>query len=443
MPTSIHGRGLSSTSSARRVALDVPLFEHAQKPPADVREAIIQHHRIRRFRGGNTKHAAYPNRGKAMAEFPFVQINPEDFRNFLVVDVDRNDADLWVLHPAVPRPHWVIFNPENGHAQAGWMIEPVFTGEGAKAHPIRYADAVQHALDRLVRGDPAFTRYLVRNPAAHSPAGRVAYGTRLEPYTLGELMRHMQQYRDPFEPSWNAWDPGTGFTPSRAVPYTAEEGGRNNALFYATRSELWRRLREGVEPEDPAALEFASLLNAALQAPLPDREVRELAASTVRQVKAGKGRYRAGGGSDTSGFLAELGRRGGQSTSTAKREAAALNAAKATEKRQKAADQLAQVASSLRTLGHTLAEIARRIGKSLSTVKRYLSRPAEPAREEEPTTQATGIHARLGAPGAGRPPARSPRRLHLSTGGSAGRVTSKTPPGDRHYPDRTSDPDPP
>jgi hypothetical protein len=172
-----------------------------------------------------------------------------------------------------------------------------------------------------------------------------------------------------------------------------EVGGRNNALFYATRSELWRRLREGTEPEDAAALEFASLLNAALHTPLPDREVRELAASAVRQVKAGKGRYRGGGTGDSRGFRAELGRRGGQSTSTAKREAAALNAAKATEKRQEAAGQLARLAQSLRTLGHSLAEIAKKIGKSLSTVKRYLSKPAEAERPEEPTTQATGIHS--------------------------------------------------
>lgn len=388
---SLHGHGVPSISAPRRVVPDVPLFECAQETPADVRDAIVQHHRVRRFRGGHHKHEAYPNRGRAMQEYPFVQINPADFRNFLVVDVDRDDAELWLMHPSVPEPHWIIQNPENGHAQAGWMIDPVHTGAGAKEHPIRYADAVQASLDKLVGADPAFTRYLVRNPAAHSPAGRVVFGSRLEPYSLGELMRHMQQYRDPFEPGWNAWDPGQDFVPARIAFHRAEEGGRNNAIFYATRAELWRRFDDGFAPTVEASLDFASLLNAALPEPLPPPEVREIAASAVRQVLRGKGRNRGTG--IPSQYLSELGRRGGQSKSGAKRDAAAENAAKATQKRRETSAKASGMARTLRALGHSLAEIARTIGRSLRTVQRYLATQAEEAAQACDITQPTGSHS--------------------------------------------------
>lgn len=423
---SLHGHGVPSISAPRRVVPDVPLFECAQQTPADIRDAIVQHHRVRRFRGGHSKHEAYPNRGRAMQEYPFVQINPADFRNFLVVDVDRDDAELWLMHPSVPEPHWIIQNPENGHAQAGWMIDPVHTGAGAKEHPIRYADAVQASLDKLVGGDPAFTRYLVRNPVAFAPAGRVVFGSRLEPYSLGELMRHMQQYRDPFEPDWNAWDPGQGFVPARIAFHHTEEGGRNNAIFYATRAELWRRFDDGFAPTDEGSLEFATLLNAALPEPLPHREVREIAASAVRQVLRGKGRGRRS--TTPNQYLSEMGRRGGQSKSGAKRDAAAENAVKATQKRQETAAEASGIARALRALGHSLAEIARSIGRSVRTVQRYLAPLTEEAARVGDTTQPTGsCPSSTGNPDVGgRPWAPAPRSPlswvpHLNSGSSKSR----------------------
>lgn len=362
-----------------------------------------------------------------MQEYPFVQINPADFRNFLVVDVDREDAELWLMHPAVPEPHWIIQNPENGHAQAGWMIDPVHTGTGAKEHPIRYADAVQASLDRLVGADAAFTRFLVRNPAAHSPAGRVVFGKRLEPYSLGELMRHMQQYRDPFEPGWSAWDPGQGFTPARIAPRAADEGGRNNAIFYATRAELWRRYDEGFAPAESAALDFATLLNSALADPLPQREVREISASAVRQVNRGKGRHH-GGERGTSTYLAELGRRGGQTTSATKREAAAANAAKATLKRQESSAEAASKAHTLRRLGHSLAQIARLVGRSLRTVQRYLAKQQHETKETGDITQPSGSHASRTPPlsPVSYPPVRPSQKL--TSGFSPAPTSQERPP---------------
>jgi Replicase family/Primase C terminal 1 (PriCT-1) len=387
MALSLHARVGSSRSDSRRVDFDVPIFARPDETPHTVAEAITQHHKVRQFRGGQDKNAAFPNRGKALREFAFVQINPRDFINFLVVDVDREDAELWLMHPAVPEPHWIIQNPQNGHAQAGWMIDPVRRAPDAREHPVRYAESVQAALDVLTGSDPNFTRFLVRNPVAQSPAGNVRFGSRLEPYTLGELMKHMQSYRDPFEPEFNAWSPTReAFNNSRTVSRRVDEGGRNNALFYATRTELWRRFTDqGISPSQEHALAYADGLNQQLATPLPEREVRELAFSAVRQVLRGKGKGRNG---PPDPWLSEMGRKGGQAATESKKAAAAKNAAKATRSRQEKAQDNATQARALRSLGHSLAAIGRLIGKAVRTVQRYLSTDLG----EDDITQATGSH---------------------------------------------------
>lgn len=166
------------------------------------------------------------------------------------MDVDDEDALLNLMHPAVPEPTWIIENPQTGHAQAGWAIEAIYRGEGARPGPIRYAEAVQRALDRLVDGDPCFTRYLVRNPAAAFPAGRVWWGRRTSPWSLGDLKAHMAEYTDPFHneaidgPATPAWDPGAPLLGLSGIPRvpvvdTATEVGRSTAIFHATRRWLW------------------------------------------------------------------------------------------------------------------------------------------------------------------------------------------------------------
>lgn len=338
-------------------------------------EAIARHHRLHSFRGGPDKHSAFANTGKHMSEFPFVQINPQDHINFLVVDVDHADADLRLMHPSVPEPHWIILNPKTGHGQAGWMIDPVFRGDGANEHPIRYAESVQTALDNLVGNDGAFTRFLVRNPAAHSPAGALSFGRRAQPYHLGELMAHMKNFTDQFDPSYSAWNPQRAFLPwKRPAQAQADKTGRNNALFFATRNSLWAH--GYTTPSDAAhshAHDFAIAQNAELKDPLPHREVRELAASAVRQVAKGHGRRTRANGEGPDPWLSRLGRIGGRATTDEKRAAARRNAEAATMKRAEAAQEQASVAKTLRSAGHSIKEIAKRVGKAVRTVQRYLS----------------------------------------------------------------------
>ncbi|WP_272027827.1 replication initiation protein [Kocuria rosea] len=380
--------------------LDVALF--CPETPA---RRFLAHHRIEYFRCGQTKSQAFPNRGRSAGDFAFIQLNPADWLNFLVVDVDDEAALLNLMHPAVPEPTWIIENPETGHAQAGWAIEPVYRGEGARPGPIRYAEAVQRALDRLVDGDPCFTRYLVRNPAAAFPAGRVWWGSRTTPWSLGGLKAHMAEYIDPFHdeaidgPATPAWNPGTTLLGRTGIPRvsvtdTATEVGRNTAVFRATRRWLWdQRQARHQTPNEAASIAHARALNAQLPQPLSDGEVACLARSAVRQVNAGKGRPTSTNGSDAAHeYLSRMGRRGGKARTEAKVRAAADNAGKARQARTDRAGQLRARAVRLRAAGATYRAIAEAVGRTARTVMAWLKDAPvyHPAVDGE-VLQATGI----------------------------------------------------
>jgi len=383
--------------------LDIVLF--CSETPA---RRFLAHHRIEYFRCGQTKSQAFPNRGRPAGEFAFLQLNPADWLNFLVVDVDDEAALLNLMHPAVPEPTWIIENPATGHAQAGWAIESVYRGEGARPGPIRYAEAVQRALDRLVDGDPCFTRYLVRNPAAEFPAGRVWWGRRASPWSLGDLKAHMVEYIDPFHddaidgPAASAWDPGTALRGQAGVPRapvvdTATEVGRNTAIFRATRRWLWdqQQIRHQT-PSEAASIAHARALNVQLPHPLSDGEVACLARSAVRQVNAGKGRPTSTSGSDAAyEYLARMGRRGGKARTEAKARAAADNAGKARQARTDRAGQLRAKALRLRAAGATYRAIAEAVGRTARTVMTWLKNaPADSTGDtvdEGEVLQATGI----------------------------------------------------
>jgi len=388
--------------------LDIVLF--CPETPA---RRFLAHHRIEYFRCGQTKSQAFPNRGRPAGEFAFLQLNPVDWLNFLVVDVDDEAALLNLMHPAVPEPTWIIENPATGHAQAGWAIESVYRGEGARPGPIRYAEAVQRALDRLVDGDPCFTRYLVRNPAAELPAGRVWWGRRASPWSLGDLKAHMAEYIDPFHdeaidgPAASAWDPGTALLGQAGVPRapvvdTATEVGRNTAIFRATRRWLWdqQQIRHQT-PNEAASIAHARALNVQLPHPLSDGEVACLARSAVRQVNAGKGRPTSTSGSDAAHeYLSRMGRRGGKARTEAKARAAADNAGKARQARTDRAGQLRVKALRLRAAGATYRAIAEAVGRTARTVMTWLKNaPATSAGDAVnggEILQATGIYSARG-----------------------------------------------
>ena len=117
--------------------LDVALF--CPETPA---RRFLEHHRIEYFRCGQTKSQAFPNRGRPAGDFAFIQLNPADWLNFLVVDVETTGLDL-------ARDEIVSFAGvpvEEGRALAGAAVSGLVHPSAAPApssieiHGLREAD---------------------------------------------------------------------------------------------------------------------------------------------------------------------------------------------------------------------------------------------------------------------------------------------------------------
>lgn len=359
----------------------------SSRPP--MAEVLHAHHRLVRFSGGHEKNEAHQVRGDSR-RYPFIQLNHPDWMNFICVDVDHEDGLERLLYPGLPRPQAIVMNPANGHAQGFWMIDPVYVGEGAAPRPRMFYEAVRNALTNAAGGDHHFTGHLVRNPFAHSPAGRVIYSSRTEPWALREIKEHLVDYVDPAlemlgyadeQPKlWNTVPGGRAHAQvDRALTEHAEGHalGRNCHIFYATRTRLWKLHRDGRRIEEHAHA-IAHQINSELPAPLGGREVDGIAASAIRQVHRGKGRTRVATDAPDA-YLAALGRRGGRARTLPKITAVTTNLAAAREKLSRRARERAQEALRRRRRGEVASAIAKALGCSLRTVRRYFQAAAAKA----------------------------------------------------------------
>lgn len=334
-----------------------------------------------RFDAGHSKHHCFRTSGDPR-DYRFIQINARDWKNFVVVDVDQPDAFERLVYPGIPRPHWIICNPDNGHAQAGWMIETVFCGKNARYRPMTFYRAVSAALTNAVGGDHAFTCHIVRNPMASEPSGPVYFSDRTEPWSLNELKSHLCTWRDPglkalgYEDEqpdlWNPYPPNQHrYQRALSAGHSPAEG-RNCYVFYTTRARLWKLHDAGREIRT-ASYTIAHELNRSLPQPLGRREVDQIAASAIRQVHKGNGRRSALNGQPADPWLSRLGTAGGRARTAPKVAAARHNLDLARTARSDQARKRAKEALRLRRRGEVISAIARAQGVSPRTIKRYLA----------------------------------------------------------------------
>lgn len=286
----------------------------------------------------------------------------------LVIDVDRPEAVLEIFEtiPAEIRPSWVVETRRG--AQAGWMIDPVDLRETARDHPIRYAQAVGHALRTAVNGDEAvdpLTPSRVRNPA-YERAERRASATP-PVYTLGTLHQALK--------AADLWPQGPRLT-GRTVHQAAgaanaaaiTEGNRNQTIFDAARYAAYRG-------EDHAAVAWET--NDAAETPLHAAEVQGIIRSITRymsRIRQSAATATVAMPSQMRDLLSEMGRRGGRANTAAQRAARALGTHASIAARKRRTDQKARRAQRMHTRGHTRGHIAAKLGTSLPTLCRWLRR---------------------------------------------------------------------
>jgi hypothetical protein len=207
------------------------------------------------------------NRARYAALCRYIQPNGPTHKWWLVYDVDRPGAAIDWSDRNCPPPSITAKNPENGHAHLIYGLETsVRTAPDAKSHPLRYAAAIDFALQRALDADPQYSGLICKNPL--HPYWQV---TSFEPhlYTLNEL---------------DGWlDLSEAKDRRRRLP---DYGlGRNCNLFEQTRLWAYRAIRQGWPDFDrwQAAVEQRALMyNAGFSAPLDHTEVRHVARSIAR-----------------------------------------------------------------------------------------------------------------------------------------------------------------
>ena len=196
---------------------------------------------------------------------PYLSFNPPAMVNWLVFDVDRDNAAFaWADGPCLQAPHFAVVNPENGHAHLWYGLRtPVCRTENAHLSPLRYLASVEFTYTKGLCADKGYAGLVSKNPF-HPMHKLLVFRPLHQLYGLGELCP---------EPE----------TPPKKPKF--ESGlGRNCSLFEAGKEWAHKAIREvrGMRDKEGFTKGLRGLLetlNGQFASPLPESELRAITAS--------------------------------------------------------------------------------------------------------------------------------------------------------------------
>ncbi len=229
----------------------------------------------------------------AALTLPYIQLNPPAHACWLQIDIDKREAAHAWEDAHLPPPTYVSINRENTHAQYGYALAaPVCTTAVARAGPLRYLAAIEHAYNAKLRADLAFNGPTGKNPLHDNwllwqPANDAVY-------ELGELAEYVDL-------------PTSAEMAARKVDKGYAGLGRNCRLFEQLRTIGYSEVRKFWRPAGYEAffdhlLKTAEVLNRAFSVPLHFPELRGIARSVskwtwkhfspteFREIQAARGR---------------------------------------------------------------------------------------------------------------------------------------------------------
>lgn len=215
----------------------------------------------------NAKGFCRPRTKKHAIKHAYIQPNHPAVAQWLVFDLDHEQA-LFAYHDNnAPRPQLIIKNPQNGHAHYCYRLsEKVGLWGKSSSRAIEYLKAVYKALQRKLGADAGYSGNLIKNPV-HKNWLTYTTGTK-KSYTLGELA----EYLDLTEPTKN--------------PVVNDENwyfGRNHEVFERTRHQAYPIAdKYGYDTLYRVVLAIASEENAKFYNPMHPKELHHIARSIAR-----------------------------------------------------------------------------------------------------------------------------------------------------------------
>lgn len=190
--------------------------------------------------------------------YQHIQFNRPKSYDWLVLDVDRDEAYRAAEDADLQAPNVIMVNPDNGHAHLAWLLaRPVLRFNSSRREPLEYFAAIQRGYRRRLGADRAYSGTLTKNPAHRR--WRVQWNT-LKAYSLEDLDAALL--------------PGDKKPEPRVALEVGE--GRNVTIFDAIRTRGYRWATSSLDDLSairPKLAELAFDINDGFEMPLSEREV--------------------------------------------------------------------------------------------------------------------------------------------------------------------------
>jgi hypothetical protein len=219
-------------------------------------------------------------REKALGVFRYVEANPRNVSDLLVVDIDDENARAMALweHEHM-QPNVIVENPANGHAHAVWALQTPFSRtEYSRRKPLAYAAAITEGLRRSCDGDKGYSGLMTKNPL-HPVWDSELVTDHL--YTMDELAGSLKEAGDLPQASWR-----------RSERRNNIGLGRNCSLFETARTWAYPLVRSYPDRSQASCDDLRERITTHAHAinletndePLPAREVEQIAKSIHKWI---------------------------------------------------------------------------------------------------------------------------------------------------------------
>lgn len=272
-----------------------------------------QHKPYRPYATDDYTHGMFRYAREVARQKRYIGPNSPHQLNVITVDVDHPDAllrSLWEKGDI--SPNVVIENPLNGHAHVVWYLEAgVATTSMPSLKALRYLEAIQEGLRRLVSGDAGYSGTLIKNPE-HPYWTTHAIHDRL--FTLDQLRDLLDAHGKLPPRNWRQRrkDPPSGIS-------------RNVDLFTDLRKFGYREIRRHWGDADGLSKTIhteAVQLNSEFPEPLGTAELNGIARSVSRWITEKSDMWRRGPEvyeAELSRRQARKGRKGGAKSAETRR----------------------------------------------------------------------------------------------------------------------------
>ncbi|MCR5929947.1 replicase RepA [Corynebacterium sp. zg912] len=222
---------------------------------------------------GNRRPRMYRVDSEAFTRCQYAMLTSKQYAAVLVVDIDvpgepgGHPANLAPevrrtfhdLHARNLGPSWVGINPQNGKAQAIWLVDPVYADATGKSRHMALLAAASRALGELLDHDPHFSHRFSRSPfyAGDDPTAYRWFCQHKRVHRLADLLKEVRNMAD--LPQYEK-NPRQQFTSGRELITAVRQRREQAQAFKALAQDVENELADQLDRYDPELIDGVRVL---------------------------------------------------------------------------------------------------------------------------------------------------------------------------------------